>query len=206
MEIKKRDPDNYGWLEIQLDEKHINHLWDCIKTARGGSMKNELVGQIEKSYRLSDKDDIFWKEVVLPCIHKYGDSYGHGWNKAATIPTSRQEPYLDTMWVNYQNSGEYQPIHDHSGLYSFAIWMHNPVDYFPQAFQKNSDGASTSFNNSFCFQYNNMLGQQATTMYPMDKELEGWMVFFPSLLQHCVYPFYQSDKQRISISGNVFLK
>jgi len=26
---------------------------------------------------------------------------------------------------------------------------------------------------------------------------------FPSLLAHCVYPFYTSDDYRISISGNI---
>jgi len=31
------------------------------------------------------------------------------------------------------------------------------------------------------------------------------MVFFPSQLQHVVYPFYSSNKERISISGNVML-
>ena len=206
MEIKEKKPESLGWLEVELDEKHVNHLWDCINTARGGSFKDSLVGQIEKSYHLPDKNDIFWKEVIEPCVNKYGEVFGHGWNKMATTPEFRVKPYLETMWVNYQNAGEYQPIHDHSGLYSFAIWLVNPVDYFPQAFQKNSDGASTSFNNTFCFQHLNILGQQKTTLYPMGKNIEGWMVFFPAQLNHTVYPFYGCDKQRISISGNVMLK
>ena len=40
----------------------------------------------------------------------------------------------------------------------------------------------------------------------MNKELEGWMVFFPSQLNHFVYPYYDCDEQRVSISGNVMLK
>ena len=31
------------------------------------------------------------------------------------------------------------------------------------------------------------------------------MLFFPSKLNHVVYPFYTSNKNRISISGNVAL-
>ena len=69
-------------------------------------------------------------------MNKYGEVFGHGWNKMATTPEFKVKPYLETMWVNYQNAGEYQPIHDHSGLYSFAIWFVNPVDYFPQALMK----------------------------------------------------------------------
>ena len=43
-------------------------------------------------------------------------------------------------------------------------------------------------------------------MYPMGKRAEGTMVFFPSKLQHGVYPFYDNDEQRISISGNIILE
>ena len=29
------------------------------------------------------------------------------------------------------------------------------------------------------------------------------MLFFPAKLMHSVYPFYECDKERISISGNI---
>ncbi len=207
MKISKKLPQNIGWLDVQLDDKHIDHLWDCIKTARGGSFKHTLVGQIEKSYEIFDKDDIFWKEVISSCVKEYGGHFNHNWSKDRTDTRDKHiEPYLQAMWVNYQNAGEYQPIHDHGGLYSFAIWLTNPVEYSHQFVKKNAAGASSSFNNSFCFNYVNMLGQQQTTMYPMGKQLEGWMVFFPADLNHCVYPFYDCDEQRVSISGNVLLK
>ena len=40
----------------------------------------------------------------------------------------------------------------------------------------------------------------------MDKEVEGKMVLFPSSLKHCVYPFFECDETRISISGNIHLR
>ena len=207
MKISKKLPQNIGWLDIQLDDKHIDHLWDCIKTERGESFKHTLVGQIEKSYEIFDKDGIFFKEVILPCVDEYGKHFGHKWRKnPLNARELKLEPYLQSLWVNYQNAGEYQPIHDHGGLYSFAIWLTNPVEYSHQIIKKNAMGASSSFNNTFCFQYVNMLGQQSTTLYPMGKHLEGWMVFFPADLNHCVYPYYDCDEQRVSISGNVMLK
>jgi len=207
VKISKKLPQNIGWLDVQLDDKHINHLWDCIKTARGESYKHSLVGQIEKSYEIFDKDDIFWKEVISPCVDEYGKHFSHKWSKnPLNAREVKLEPYLQSLWVNYQNAGEYQPIHDHGGLYSFAIWLTNPVEYIHQTNKKNAMGASSSFNNTFSFQYLNMLGQQTTTLYPMGKQLEGWMVFFPADLNHCVYPFYDCDEQRVSISGNVMLK
>ena len=34
----------------------------------------------------------------------------------------------------------------------------------------------------------------------------GKIIFFPSKLNHCVYPFYTSDDTRISISGNILFE
>ena len=39
--------------------------------------------------------------------------------------------------------------------------------------------------------------------YKLGKEYEGKMLFFPSKLLHQVYPFYNCDEDRISISGNI---
>ena len=39
--------------------------------------------------------------------------------------------------------------------------------------------------------------------YPMGKELEGLMVFFPAVMNHLVYPFYDSTEPRISVAGNM---
>ena len=41
---------------------------------------------------------------------------------------------------------------------------------------------------------------------PMGKESEGMMYVFPSTLYHQVYPFYECDEERVSISGNLFLE
>ena len=41
--------------------------------------------------------------------------------------------------------------------------------------------------------------------YEMAPSREGTMLFFPSKLLHAVYPFYNCDKERVSISGNIGL-
>ena len=38
----------------------------------------------------------------------------------------------------------------------------------------------------------------------MEKD-EGRIVLFPAQLQHVVYPFYNSNKIRMSIAGNILL-
>ena len=48
-----------------------------------------------------------------------------------------------------------------------------------------------------------MLGDINKYTYQLDKTQEGSMLFFPAKLKHIVYPFYNCDKERISISGNI---
>ena len=36
--------------------------------------------------------------------------------------------------------------------------------------------------------------------------MEGMLLFFPARLNHEVYPYYNCDEQRISISGNVWMR
>ena len=38
----------------------------------------------------------------------------------------------------------------------------------------------------------------------VDKEFEGKILMFPAGLSHCVYPFYTSNKKRITSSGNIY--
>ena len=41
--------------------------------------------------------------------------------------------------------------------------------------------------------------------FPLSPESEGRMLFFPAWLNHQVYPFYGTEKERITISGNIFI-
>ena len=56
---------------------------------------------------------------------------------------------------------------------------------------------------AFEFIFNNALGQIQRTYYYLSPEYEGEMLVFPAQLFHQVYPFYTSDEDRISISGNL---
>ena len=55
----------------------------------------------------------------------------------------------------------------------------------------------------FEFEYIDTLGTIKNISYKLSSKYEGYMVFFPAKLRHCVYPFYEVDEPRISISGNL---
>ena len=44
-----------------------------------------------------------------------------------------------------------------------------------------------------------------TRKYDLNESHEGTMLFFPAKLRHQVYPFYNCDEERISVSGNILV-
>ena len=141
--------------------------------------------------------------VLKECLKTYAEDFGNlGYNFASSMS---HPYYLKSFWVNYQKETEFNPIHNHFGIYSFVIWMKIPTDYREQKQLPIARANSSSISN-FQFQYMNMLGEPSNHTYEMSPSREGTLLFFPSKLMHSVYPFYNCDKERVSISGNVCLK
>ena len=200
--IKAIRPDNFGWLEKKLSDKEMEYLWKCVDN-RKGSFKHNLAGQIHESNTLTDKSDWFWINTLKPLCKEYYEAFD---NLGSNIPVNQNHPYiLDSFWVNYQKQGEFNPLHDHDGVYSFVIWMKIPTKHFEQNKNPISLKSNTHVISAFQFQYANILGKMQLYDYEMNPEMEGTMLFFPSQLKHCVYPFYNCDEDRISISGNIVL-
>ena len=200
--IKPIHPPNLGWLEKKLSDEEMKRLWKYIDN-RGESVKDTLAGHVHESNSLIDEDGWFFKNTLLQLIYMYAGEFDNVGDK---LPTPNKHPnFLSRMWVNYQKQCEYNPLHDHTGVYSFVIWMKIPTKQEEQDKISFSSEANTKKNSTFQILYNNILGQPTTITYYMNPECEGTMFFFPSQLQHQVYPFYNCDEDRISISGNILL-
>ena len=202
-EVRVISPPNYGVLEKNLSDKEMNFLWRCIDN-RGQSNKGKLAGQIYESSLLSDRGDWFYINTLKPLMKIYEESFIR--NPGYKIPTNQFHPYyLESFWVNFQKQNEFNPIHNHNGVYSFVIWMkiptkHNEQNKNPIASRANGEKISV-----FEFLYSNILGEHESTGIEMNPDMEGTMLFFPSALLHGVYPFYNCDEDRISVSGNIKL-
>ena len=199
MTIKAFRPSLGGWLEKKLSREQMIYLWDIIGESEG-DLKKELAGNITKSAGLVDRDNWFWNNVLHELCGRYTKEF---YNVGFNFPISRNVPYyLADFWVNYQYQTEFNPLHNHFGIYSFVIWMKIPTDYREQKQLPIARANSASISN-FQFRYLNILGQSMNYNYEMSPEWEGTMLFFPSQLLHIVYPFYNCDDERISISGNI---
>jgi hypothetical protein len=114
--------------------------------------------------------------------------------------------YVDKAWVNFQEKHEFNPTHHHSGIYSFVIWIQIP--YLSEDENKvfADIPEERKSNGRFTFTYMSPLGVIETKKIDADKTFEGKGLLFPSMMNHSVYPFYTSDKYRISVAGNIKYK
>ena len=192
-------PPNLGWLHYSLVDKEIDYLWNCIDNHKEDH-KGKLAGNISKSFELEDTNDWFFNHTLQPLTNVYANQFQ---NVGMTVPTLYNHPYaLQTWWVNYQKQYEFNPSHDHTGVYSFVIWLKIPVEFDDQ----NKDNI-TNFpvRSGFQFHYQDILGELRNFTYQLGKNYEGQLLFFPSKLRHEVFPFYECDEDRISISGNILI-
>ena len=186
-------PSSLGWIEDKLRPEEIKLLWNYILEANVNAKPN-LVGHLHERLYLKDKKNQFFKRTLI----QYG-------NQGDKIPTTGQHQMcLESFWVNRMRKHDFNPFHNHFGVYSFVIWLDIPTDYKEQyQTTEANDGGSAS---NFEFMYTDMLGSITTYKYQLNEEANGTILFFPSKLMHGVYPFYNCDDERISISCNIAIK
>ncbi len=205
IKIEARVPDQpVGWLETELPKSVIKRLQSYIETAKKNpiSMNSTLAGNISKSLSLEDKDNWFFQNILSPFINTFIECYP-AYVSGISIFTENAPFLMDRFWVNFQKEHEFNPPHDHSGVFSFVIWVKIPTDWKEQHALPISANSNLPSASNFEFQFTSMLGDMGKYCYFLDKKSEGMMLFFPSSLNHIVFPFYNCDKERISISGNI---
>ena len=201
-EIKVIQPATLGWLEYKLNPQEMDYVWRCIKNKKE-SYNDQLAGQLSYSNALVDRSDWFYMNTLKSLIIEYEKQWR---NLGESLPTNQQHPYhLTKWWVNYQKQNEFNPLHHHSGIYSFVIWMKIPISWEKQNKKDIARKSNSPSIALFQFAYQNILGELAFHRYESSPEDEGIMLFFPSQLNHLVYPFYDCDEDRISVSGNIGL-
>ena len=155
---------------------------------------NSLAGVIQHEYSLENHT-----EELLQYINEVMPSYFANWPDDYPGPHPQVNYIKDgkTIWVNFQKKHEYNPIHFHSGVWSFVLWVDIPYNIEEEDRQR-------KIGTRFTFHYPDILsGGVRADLIRVDKSFEGKIIIFPSRLHHSVTPFYTSDGYRISISGNL---
>ena len=187
MKIK---PETEFWMQTKVDQNMMDYVWSQINLAKYNA-KDKLVGHISRSLDLPDQENKL-SNLVLDVASDLSYIYE---------PTFQ----VRDLWVNFQRKHEFNPFHDHSGALSFVLWVKIPYKYEDECNTANTQNlGGTPRSGSFSFYYTSILGAVSHYDYLLDPFWEGTLLVFPSKLPHQVYPFYTSDEERISISGNIY--
>jgi len=200
---------NIGFLSVQFTDDQLKPVKEEIEKIRSNfelakEANHKLAGHINHEYDLIESLPHLEK-LFSPLIDIY--DFHFDYTKEFSMLSKDVPIYLDSAWVNFQQKHEFNPPHNHSGIFSFALWINIPYSYdnerkvFPKVGSKtiNSTG-------SFTFQYTNALGRIGTYTINLDTTSQNCAVFFPAEMVHEVSPFYTSDEYRISVSGNFKFK
>ncbi len=190
---------NIGFIEHTFDDAELIPLKNEIEEFKD---KRYVWGTIEKEFSLS-KSLRYMNNLLAPICEKFEENFNH--LDQINVLSTGLPVALDAMWVNFQRKGEFLPIHNHAGIYSFVIWIKIPYNLSDEQAHEKSRYCSTIGHNlsgKFQFIYTDSIGRIQTKNIPVDKNSENKVLIFPSNMYHAVYPFHTSDEDRISVSGN----
>ena len=193
---------NIPLYDVKLPDDIVNRLWRYIDKTDLIRCNHNLAGNIAESYDLVDEEDYFFNKVLKPVSLRY-ISENSAVNNFQSNHISSEDICLSKFWVNYQYKTEFNPMHIHTGIISFVIWIKIPTESEEQhnlPIAKNSNTPSAS---DFAFAYTDIIGNIQSYQIQLSPRDNGLMMIFPASLNHQVYPFYECDKKRVSISGNV---
>ncbi len=182
---------NFGFITSSIPESlYKNLLKECNKAEQNNTQKiSGLTGDnVTKHYYVNEtKDEL--NDYIKYVRHNYELIYpGVGDIK---ILTDSVDYYYEPAWVNIQKQHEFIPNHTHDGFLSWNIWMKVPY------------GDQGKYCGNFEFTYIDTRGKFRQRIIKLTKESEGTIIMFPAGMQHSVYPFYNCDEPRISVSSNV---
>ena len=195
------------WIDTRLSQEEMVFLNDAISEENLKDYSGKLAGNISKSELIKDKDNWFFESALKELSEKMfyrkeNNYYRYHIEKEEPLPKFE----LRDMWVNYQKQYEFNPFHDHGGFFSFVVFVKIPTHWeeqhaLPISANSNSPVASdfefvwSEKDSEYCYNRN----------FSLSSEDEGRMLFFPAMLKHQVYPFYGTEEERVTISGNIHM-
>jgi len=172
------------------------------KIIKNKTVKNNkrLAGNINEQYRILEAIPIFEKYLLNLIFNN--ESLVNDMNHRYDVFSKNVPVKLIDMWVNYQKKHEFNPLHNHTGCFSFIIFVDIPYTIEEQIEYSKSKDISCFRAGNLEFLTTNNLGDNKTTCFAIDKTYNQSAFIFPAVLYHTVYPFYKVNKPRITVSGN----
>ena len=193
----------------KIDENIIKELDIRIEEAGGKpefDASGQLAGRIKKQTHLDEVISDTTRNVILNHCKNFFEQTSGG----QELPMSAMT--LDSIWSNIQEAREYNPVHQHTGNFSFVIYTRNDLeDLSVEEIQDNEyDNKVVDYDNQkplagmieLFYGEGNWMNWTSFQHIPK----RGDILIFPSWLRHTVYAHYETGKIRISVAGNVSLQ
>jgi len=204
--------DNLGILTAPVDARKLDKIWEEITPIIEGrlsapSARGGLAGHLVEEYYLKQGHPIV-DSIVRPLISVYdrNSQYVASQNQSQATASGQRELTLGHVWLNIQRPLEFNPPHNHSGVFSFVIWLDIPYTIEQEQAQGPGRDSNGAINGDFVFYYTNSQGQISNKRMNVGSNRNGWVCVFPATMIHAVFPYYSTEQRRISISGNYFFR
>jgi hypothetical protein len=187
----------------KIPDTIFNEIKKVIKDKKIKANK-DLAGNLKEEFIL-DKYIYILEDYLLKNIFN-NEFLVEFMQKNYKCNTEERPIRLTDLWVNYMKKHEFNPLHDHSGVFSFILFIKIPFTMEKQ--KKLSPGKNSKEDLAGCLQfvYFSPFGKISFNNLYVDKSWEQSMLIFPASLHHCVYPFYGTNEYRITVSGNASFK
>lgn len=205
-----------GYLLHQMPKQYLDIFDEKISKIKFSEENNHikanhfLAGNIEHEYVIEVPEE--FNGYINYLISRYFASFkdfAKQYDRVMSIfNTNELIPFeVFSLWVNFQKKYEFNPPHNHSGVFSFVIWHQIPFTVAEEKHTnpcKRLDVENRAGGFEFLIPDFNQSGI-TYNLIPVDKTFNGIIILFPAYLNHMVYPFYSSDEYRITIAGNARL-
>ena len=172
--------------------KYVDDLVKNDIKAKEQDVGANLAGNVKQEFDLDSKfaNECGWLQFLSKqCAYRKKESTGQKMTKFTLIGT----------WIVRQFENEYNPLHYHGGHISGVGYLKVPKN-FGETFQKNKKNN----NNGQIHLVHGSRQFLSDCLFKIQPQV-GNFYFFPNYLMHTVYPFYNKNEERRSISFNALI-
>ena len=190
------------WKQHFIETQGLEDSKDLLR-----AFQKRKLGYTEE-YTLSDDTVKLLTIDLFKLVDKFEEKYKYFdkmFNYTFNIEDKDVKLELERIWFNFQRPGEFLPLHNHTGIYSFVIWVDIPFNIEDEKDKETNKDLVKNRTSNFEFVFTDTIGRISHHALYVDKKWEGKIAMFPSELYHQVYPFYSVNDVRISLAGNIRL-
>ena len=186
----------------KIDSKYVDIFNEHIEGKKGEDATGRLAGLIDEQLEFTELPATVGNHII-----RHAMEFAYGGGMIGDDNTKYPKLGIDAIWGNVQRSGEVNPPHAHTGMFSFVIFTKNEL-----TLEKTTDNKFEKKIEYNALQYQPTLGHLVLNygeeqFYSWDKYFiwpeVGDIIMFPSWLRHFVYPHYEEGKVRVSVAGNI---